>query len=121
MIYKIMTRENAKLLLPIIKAYSEGKQIQHFEFGEWIDKEYPNFTDLISFYRIKPEPKYRPFKSVEECWEEIQKHQPFGWIKQKEPTQYFVCILGGLITDFDFRFKNYTFADGTPYGIKEKE
>ena len=31
MIYKIMiTREDAKKLLPIIKAYSEGKKIQLF-------------------------------------------------------------------------------------------
>ena len=117
----MITRENAKLLLPIIKAYSEGKQIQHFEFGEWIDKEYPNFTDLPSFYRIKPEPKYRPFKSVEECWEEMQKHQPFGWLKSKEsPQAYFLSNLSEF-ADLDFRFKYDLFADGTPYGIKEEE
>ena len=117
----MITRENAKKLLPIIKAYSEGKQIQHFEFGEWIDKEYPNFTDLTSFYRIKPEQKYRPFKSVEECWSEMQKHQPFGWVKvidKLASNKYNVLDLT-TYTDFDYRFKNYTFADGTPYGIKE--
>ena len=118
-----MTREKAKELLPIIKAYSEGKQIQHFEFGEWIDKEYPNFIDLISFYRIKPESKYRPFKNNKECWEEMQKHQPFGWVKVKDKiasNKYNVLDLT-TYTDFDYRFKNYTFADGTPYGIKEEE
>ena len=118
----MITRENAKELLPIIKAYSEGKQIQHFEFGEWIDKEYPNFTDLPSNYRIKSVPKYRPFKSVEECWEEMQKHQPFGWLTYNEKIQkgYFVTDVS-VFTDFNYRFKNYLFADGTPYGIKEEE
>lgn len=24
--------------------------------------------------------KYRPFKGIEECWEEMMKHEPFGWI-----------------------------------------
>ncbi len=31
-------------------------------------------------YRIKPESKYRPFKDEKECWQEMQKHQPIGWI-----------------------------------------
>lgn len=114
----MITRENAKLLLSIIKAYSEGKQIQHFEFGEWIDKEYPDFTDLPYFYRIKPEPKYRPFKSVEECLEEMQKHQPFGWYKYNNNDYNLITHLDNN-TDFEYRFKNYLFIDGTPFGIKE--
>lgn len=116
-----MTREEAKELLDIIKAYSEGKEIEYFvnTKSDWDLITDPIFDDEPSKYRIKTETKYRPFKSVEECWGEMQKHQPFGWIKTKEPTQYFVCVIGGLITDFDFRFRNYTFADGAPYGIKE--
>lgn len=30
-------------------------------------------------YRIKPE--YRPFKDAKECFEEMQKHKPYGWVK----------------------------------------
>ena len=116
-----MTRENAKELLPIIKAYSEGKQIQHFEFGEWIDKEYPNFTDLTSFYRIKPESKYRPFKNNKECWEEMQKHQPFGWVKFKDSSLTYQVFELYNNVDFEHRFNHFTFADGAPYGIKEEE
>ena len=117
----MITRENAKELLPIIKAYSEGKQVQHFEFGEWIDKESPNFTDLISFYRIKPEPKYRPFKNAEECWEEMQNHSPFGWVKKINETHSYLTLGVDNYVDFKFRLDNYKFADGTPYGIKEEE
>ena len=116
----MITRENAKELLPIIKAYSEGKQIQYFEFGEWIDKEYLNFTDLPSFYRIKPKTKYRPFKNAEECLEEIQKHQPIGWIKN-EKGAYFSLTFIDNTTDLNYQFYTYKFADGTPFGIKEEE
>ena len=81
----MITREQAKELLPILQAFAEGKQIQDKIEGvtDWVD------TDEINFeyegqkikHRIKPEPKYRPFKSQEECWNEMLKHQPFGWIK----------------------------------------
>ena len=30
-------------------------------------------------YRIKPE--YRPFANAEECWCEMLKHKPFGWVE----------------------------------------
>ena len=33
----MITRENAKELLPIIKAYSEGKQVQYFNGKYWED------------------------------------------------------------------------------------
>ena len=60
-----MTRETAKKLLPIIKAFSEGKQIQFFGGTIWEDRNTLSFDSDPSRYRIKPEPKYRPFKSVE--------------------------------------------------------
>lgn len=57
----MITRENAKELLPIIKAYSEGKKIQYFNGNYWEDREYLNFDDEPCRYRIIKEPKYRPF------------------------------------------------------------
>ena len=118
----MITRENAKELLPIIKAYSEGKQIEYKNYkNEWGVVEKPEFSDNPSNYRIKPEPKYRPFKSLEECWEEMQKHQPFGWVKYKDSSAYFT--IDGLCknTNFNYLFENRIFADGTPFGIKEEE
>ena len=116
-----MTPQIAKELLPIIKAFSEEKTIQHFNdiSKEWIDKEFPSFSDKPSHYRIKPEPKYRPFKSVEECWNEMQKHKPFGWLKSKASLQLNSYEISEF-SDWEHRFNNYTFADGTPYGIKEE-
>ena len=59
-----MKRKNTKELLSVITAFAEGKQIQFFNGGAWINLDYPNFSEEPSLYRIKPESKYRPFKSV---------------------------------------------------------
>lgn len=117
----MITRENAKKLLPIIKAFSEGKQIQfRNNMNEW--KEYNNFsfTEDASRYRIKPKPKYRPFKNAEECLEEIQKHQPIGWIKNDKGSYFSLSFIDNT-TDLEYQFNKYKFTDGTPFGIKEEE
>ena len=119
-----MTREEAKELLPIIRAFAEGKTIQFKNtFEEWVDIQ-SNwevcFDKDITKFRIKPEPKYRPFKNQEECWNEMLKHQPFGWTKSIVGIDY------SLITDvnddiiYSEAIKEFTFADGTPFGIKEE-
>lgn len=78
-----MNRQEAKELLPIIQAFAEGKTIQYYTnlAPHWVDIDpdgAANFSSHPSKYRIKPEPKYRPFKNQNECWEEMLKHQPFG-------------------------------------------
>ena len=115
-----MTPAIAKELLPIIKAFSEGKQIQFFGGTIWEDRNSLSFDSDSSRYRIKPEPKYRPFMSVEECWDEMQKHQPFGWLKSKTSTQINNCYEISENTDWNYRFHTFTFVDGAPYGIKEE-
>ena len=93
---------------------------------------FPTFNDKSSHYRIKPEPKYRPFKSIEECWEEMHKHSDFGWLKVKEEESY--CNIGSIYEsseiakvcidaceyDFSDLFNDFTFVDGSPFGIKEE-
>ena len=132
-----MTREEAKELLPIMQAFAEGKTIQVWANDTWQDEEYPSFVEL-SLFRIKPETKYRPFRNVEECWQEMQKHQPFGWLKLKKDGRFrcigevswsdefeTVCIAlstsESLSRSADSVFEEYTFADGTPFGIKEEQ
>lgn len=69
-------------LLPIFQAMADGSIIQFAANGnDWIDidgEEEGLFLDTLidnpQYYRIKPEPKYRPFKNAEECWKEMQKH-----------------------------------------------
>lgn len=123
-----MTREEVKAKLLIMGAYSEGKTIQIKSNDKWVDLHEPDFRASPDKYRIKPEPKYRPFKSREECWQEMQKHQPFGWIRGKYSAVLYhidsiasdrVVYAFGSHMNFDFIIKNYEFADGTPFGIKE--
>ena len=123
-----MTREEAKELLPIMQAFAEGKTIQVWANDTWQDEEYPSFGEL-SLFRIKPEPKYRPFRNVEECWQEMQKHQIFGWLKDTDTGGYIIIselddkdieISGNNCWDYVGLMKCYTFADGTPFGIKEE-
>lgn len=132
----IINRQQAKKILPIIQAFAEGKIIQSIRInGRWIDLDIKaplSITSVIEEpqkYRIKPEPKYRPFKDAEECWHEMQKHQPFGWLKHKTDNVYsFIskidkdcCYFAvNVYWGFDTLFKTKTFIDGTPFGIKEE-
>lgn len=129
-----MTRENAKALLPIIKAYAEGKVIQIINpSGQWIDSNEPIFNCDYSCYRIKQKVKFRPFANAEECWQEMQKHQPFGWIKPKDDDTISKFMLIDSLMDevvtvrtnvrFNYHelLEHYTFADCTPFGVKLEE
>ena len=124
-------REYYKELLPIIQAFADGRVIQfRCKTGEWLDIINNEFDFILSpdDYRIKPEPKYRPFKSQEECWNEMLKHQPFGWIKALNGELFCIDKVfdeGVAYKHSTCRFEeyldgNYTFADGTPFGIKEE-
>lgn len=126
-----MTREEAKELLPIIQAFAAGKQIQDsIDCVRWFDTDEINleYEGQKIKHRIKPEPKYRPFKTQEECWQEMQKHQPFGWLKDRDTGGYIIIseldedieISGNNGWDYVGLMKCYTFADGTPFGIKEE-
>lgn len=132
-----MTREELKKAMPILTAFVEGKTIQCYDHntGKWMDEgEQIHTYDLFvwpSDFRIKPEPKYRPFKDADECWQEILKHQPFGWVKYQ--CDFFQIIhvdynsigygsaCGTILhSKFEDIFKDSTFADGTPFGMKDE-
>lgn len=126
-----MTREEAKELLPIIQAFAEGEDIQIATAGEWkdVDESWAIlFTEPPHYYRIKPKQKYRPFETQEECWNEMLKHQPFGWVKS--PRGELFCIdkvfEEGIVYKHsschfnEYLEGQYSFVDGTPFGIKEE-
>ena len=124
-----MDRKQAKELLPIIQAFAEGKTVQYKTEKEWIQTNVPTFNPYLWEYRIKPEPKYRSFANAEECWQEMKKHEPFGWVKYKTDDVYsFICKVEedrcyfavNVYWAFDTILEKYTFADGTPFGIKEE-
>lgn len=136
-----MDRNQAKEFYPILQAYVEGKVIEcrtkpsaikgtdvPNDWTEMKEIEYWNNTE----YRIKPEVKFRPFANAKECWAEMQKHQPFGWIKCKEG--YFNIVYvdddyagladpdgGAILLDSKNSYQDNTFVDGTLFGIKVEE
>ena len=132
-----MNRQEAKQLLPILQAFAEGRVIQYRDNGVWKDitTEEGFYTDNafvnVNDYRIKPEPTYRPFANAEECWQEMLKHQPFGYVKDKEDGHYTLItsvdehegISFGVAKNWHFNdvMKFYNFADGSVFGIKESE
>lgn len=124
--------------MDIISAFAEGNIIQYKTVtGSWCDlteseglpmgtlEEEPNN------FRIKPEPTYRPFANAEECWAEMQKHQPVGFMKFKDIESGYYMLTGiargvgvGIndsLFSYDKIFNDYTFADGTPFGVKVEE
>lgn len=131
-----MTREEVTELLPIIQAFSEGRVIEFSSITD-VSKAWREVTDfpigmIKNFkFRIKPESKYRPFANAEECWTEMLRHEPFGWVKDNETHKFLVCkALGNIlffigIGDKPYSYnevlRDYTFADGTPFGVKLEE
>ena len=139
---KKIYKEDINKVMPILQALADGKTIQFTTNGDgWIDidgNEEGLFLEILMAtpkrYRIKPEPKYRPFTNTEECWKEMQKHQPIGWVKSKEAPEDVYFTITGLTNgtcrvmlnspggwSFSGLFDYYTFADGTPFGIKVGE
>ena len=139
-----MTKEEAKEFYPILQAYAEGKVIEcrrktsTMESADtpngWVEIKEIEFWNNTE-YRIKPEPIYRPFKSAQECIEELKKHEPFGWVKNRPNAGDNCWSITGIRCDggVDFIklgedwcspkaiFVYYTFLDGTPFGIKVED
>ena len=130
-----MDRNQAKEFYPILQAFAEGKVIETRRKpsavkctdmpNDWTEMKEIEFWNNTE-YRVKPEPKYRPFANAEECWQEMQKHKPFGWVKStlfkdlalvKRVTTLYVEINREII-DYKDALDKFTFADGTNFGVK---
>ena len=133
-----MTVQEIREAAKVMEAYANGKKIQYLnDDNEWIDTPNPFFDWHNYVYRIKPEDTYRPFKTQEECWNEMLKHQPFGWVKSKDKGYFHLIGLVQWSSELEdvmiifatseqlacssrSLFEDYIFADGTPFGIKEE-
>ena len=127
-----MTKEKAKYLAEVLKAYAEGKTIEVLLDGGWREVNLDEYSlDAENeHYRIKKEPTYRPFKNAKECFEEMKKHYPIGWMyldKIWDNIVVHITEIGARDIEFNscvYSFieafnKGFTFADGQPFGIKE--
>ena len=134
-----MTREEAKEFYPFLQAFAEGKIIetrrkQSAVKGTSVPNDWTEIKEIGYWYnieyRVKPEPKYRPFKDAEECWTEMQKHQPFGWVKTGESIRRLITLvdvdriqIGNQNLNWTYAqvFKAFIFMDGQPFGVKVEE
>lgn len=136
-----MDRNQAKEFYPVLQAFAEGRVIECRTKPSAIEgTDVPNVPNdwqemkVIEFwgdigYRIKPDPKYRPFANAEECWQEMSKHQPFGWVKDKKDGHHALItaadddtcgmsLNGNAAWSLSGIMDLFTFADGTPFGVK---
>lgn len=124
-----MNRKEAAELLPIIQAFAEGKDIEYR--SKRFNEDWKKVTQIpaLSFesfeYRIKLEPKYRPFANTEECWNEMLRHNPLGWFKDKKAKEFFTlnCISDKdpKIKTYEYLFNDCVFMDGSICGVIVEE
>lgn len=134
-----MDRNQAKEFYPFLQAYAEGRVIEcrtkpSTVKGTSVPNDWTEMKEIEYWcnmeYRIKPEPKYYPFENAKECWNEMQKHQPFGWVKDRDGNKTFigginsdnsVCMCNSEILFLKDIFEDFTFIDGIPFGVKVEE
>ena len=118
--------------IAIMKAYEDGKtiEVKRYDETKWKSLDYVEnykFNFSCYEYRIKPVPKYRPYKSVEEAFNEAKKHG--FWVKDKN-KECLLCIKfieltkeKNIYLGYSLYSKNvlekYVWADdNSPCGIK---
>ena len=128
-----MTREETKERIKVMQAFVAGKDVEVLNTDKWELVSNPSWSPATK-YRIKPEPKRRPFNDADECWEEMQKHQPFGWVENKNSHRRYILTtmdpnsvysgcnvrIGETWRGLEYLFEKYTFADRTPFGKLEE-
>lgn len=134
-----MDRNQAKEFYPILQAFAEGRVVECRTKpstvegtdvpNDWTEMKEIEYWNNIE-YRIKQqsEAKFRPFNTEEECLQEIRKHDPFIKYKVIESSKDVYLIIQRIKTDgietdverldFETAFEWFTFADGTPFGVK---
>lgn len=126
-----MDREVAKRRAEVMLAFANGCDVQ---FYNGVTKQWEDIAaECVGFdsqtqYRVKPLPKYRPFKSQEECWLEMHKHPDFGFIREKGTKAiYSIAMIDNFYLSTQDKSEHlcdtmdvYEFLDGTPFGIKEE-
>lgn len=125
-----MNKQQAHDLMSFIQAFTEDVPLEYRRLGEetWHNVVSPTFNTDLYQYRIKPKPEYRPFKDENECRQEMLKHTAFGYVTTR--NQYYnityfnyrgtTLSVGKELIYFSYEeMLEFTFLDGTPFGIKE--
>lgn len=131
-----MTKEQTKEAIRVMQAYVDGSEIDAMERNRVVQDWSPDIHPLWDWdryiYRIKPEPRYRPYESAMELFADIAKHG--SWIKDGDTCRHvykltkrgdhLVIELSGLkewgINELP-RLEQLVWADdGTPFGKLEE-
>ena len=125
-----MTREETEKRIKVMQAFVDGKDVEVLNTYKWELVSNPSWSPATK-YRIKPESKYRPFDNAQECIDEMKKHEPFGWVKDKPEfgdtcsaiTKVSISSIRRGATWFCTKemFQYSTFLDGSPFGVKVED
>lgn len=140
--------KTTKEMIEVMQAYEDEKNIECARIGDWeweTDfKPIWNWDEYV--YRIKKEPTYRPYESVNEMLDDFcercREHgmtvsrssmgEPFIWLLSKDrkaiklvtgftEMNNLKVYLNGSPTTFKYIFDEYTYKDGSPCGKKVEE
>lgn len=138
---KYMTTEEK---IEVMKAYIEGKPVQckalKYDICIWMDDTNPSWDWNNYLYRVKSELTYRQYENTKEMLEDINERRvaiqhpvfPGVWLKNKEydivvaiagldnlDSDKPEILLGENWTTLTTAFNNFTYLDGSPFGMKE--
>lgn len=82
-------------MIKVMQAYERGEQIEMhaldaFNDDVWDDISMPLWNWAEIEYRVKPKPKYRPYKDAKEFLNAQEKHGM--WLKSNTPNVYFMPV-----------------------------
>lgn len=116
--------------IAVMQAYADGEKIQYRCNGDWVDINSPSWNWIKYIYRVKPEPKLRPYKDSNEFFKAQREHGLY--LQEKGKTVgYFpfrvtdICVTWHIGTSstntagYESLLKDYQWQDGSPCGILE--
>lgn len=125
-----MTKEETEKRIKVMQAFVDGRDVEVLNTDKWELVSNPSWSPNTK-YRIKPKSAYRPFESAQECIEEMRKHEPFGWVKDKpefgDTCSAITKVSNGYIRceetwhDPKEMFQYNNFLDGSPFGVKVED
>lgn len=118
----------------LFEAWLDGKVIQFRKKGSaeiWENSSWPVWTFSITEYRVKPEPKTKPYDNEAQIYAAAQIHGWYVKAKGASPaaaSKLFirpdsVVLVGSCTTWFSFYdlWASCEWKDGTPCGVIEEE
>ncbi len=112
-----------------MQAFADGKEIEYScDNRNWHNAGTPLWDWSNLYYRIKPEPKYRPYKDAKE-FVQAQKEHGLYLTFGKGVYRFPIEVYDYTITIYKFsahdtlsyeELLKYTWQDGTPCGVKEE-